>query len=100
MSKLANVENIDTGVEFNLTESDYNTFKSLFIFKGWVDDSQVVDEKSEPVAQTDIHQMNKAALIKEAKKLKLQVSDKMTVAKLKEAILDHKASLDDDVVEI
>lgn len=94
MVKLASVENLNTGVDFLVRPDVYENFKTTFLFKGWIETEPIV--KPEPVALRDIHQMNKVALLKEANKMGLQVSDKMTVGKLKEAILDYSNSHDDD----
>lgn len=108
--RAASVENIETGVHFYLLEDEFELFKKNFIFHGWVGEDVWNDRYVDPdsanttavkrfTAEDDIHQMNKTDLIKEAHKLGLKVSNVMTVGKLKEKILDHKASIADDPEE-
>lgn len=96
--KLAKVENITTGVNFEVLPEVYNMLKSTFLFKGWIETDKPI--RKTDVATTDIHQMNKGALLVEANKLPgLQVSDKMTVGALKDAILTYKNSIPDEELD-
>ena len=96
--KMVSVQNIDTGVDFILKESDYKVFKKEFLFKGYVE--QEPDVKPEPVSLRDINQWNKTKLVEVGKELGLEVTDKMTNQKLKDAITDYQDSQEDDIVEI
>jgi hypothetical protein len=86
------VENRDNGGRTTMWEDLLEVFEAEYRFIKWVE-AETVEAKP---AAVDIHQLNKTSLIEEARKLGIKVSDRMTVVKLKEAILDFKAINEED----
>ncbi len=94
--------NMNTNCEFFLYEEDYKANQKDMKFINYVNECDVVERKAKKKpADLDIHQFNKTKLIEVAKEMGVKVSTAMTVGKIKEAILDHKALVaDDDIEEI
>jgi hypothetical protein len=78
------VQNIDTGVKYEVSNELYEANKLQFIFIKRIEVN--VPKEEVPVATVDIHQMNKGALIVYAKEVGAKINPRMTIAKLKEAI--------------
>jgi hypothetical protein len=94
------VQNTETGCDdIYFSEEMWEIFKADSNLK-FLERVRFKKDKQEPIAKTDIYQMNKKALVAHCQDLGIEATEKITVKKLQEMILDHRNTKEENLTEI